>query len=261
MSASGYLMHGAEERLEQSRLQYLQAAADPLTLRQFAVIGVGPGWRCVEVGAGAGSMARELATLTHPGGSVLATDIDAARLGQLAGIVDVRHHDLSRDDFDSGAYDLVHCRFVLQHLTDYKSALQRMAAAIVPGGWLVVEEADLALMEMSGAPDSTRASRSFHRLLAQWSTAGIVDSYFGRRVPTLLSDLGARDLAVETATVTGGPGEPAYEMLRLAWPTARRIAASSGMDGDNLECIDRAFANSTFIIGQTTVSARGRMPG
>lgn len=176
MSAGSYLVSGAEEHLEQTRLQYLQTAADPLTISQFAAIGVGPGWHCAEVGAGAGSIARKLATLVGTGGSVLATDVDAARLRQLAGTVEVRHHDVSRDDLEVATYDLVHCRFVLQHLSDYKLALRRMAAAVVPGGWLVVEEADLALVELAGATESVRANRILHRLLTQWSTAGVVDS-------------------------------------------------------------------------------------
>ena len=39
-------------------------------------LGLGPGWRCLEVGAGSGSVARWLAAKVGPEGSVLATDID-----------------------------------------------------------------------------------------------------------------------------------------------------------------------------------------
>jgi hypothetical protein len=41
---------GAEE-LERARLALLQAVSDPQTVRQFDAIGVGVGWRCLDVGA------------------------------------------------------------------------------------------------------------------------------------------------------------------------------------------------------------------
>jgi hypothetical protein len=42
----------------------------------------------------------------------------------------VRRHDIARDCLESAAYDLVHCRLVLQHLTEPIVALQKMATAV-----------------------------------------------------------------------------------------------------------------------------------
>jgi hypothetical protein len=42
---------------ERSRLGRLEAALDPGTIRHLTSLGVGPGWNCLEAGAGAGSIA------------------------------------------------------------------------------------------------------------------------------------------------------------------------------------------------------------
>lgn len=95
-------------------------------------------------------------------GSVVATDIDLQRLGDLPGPVELHRHDIAREERESAAYDLVHCRFVLQHLAEPAAALRRMAAAVAPGGWLVVEEGDTGLSELAGAAESARASLVLH---------------------------------------------------------------------------------------------------
>ena len=43
-------------------------------------------------------------------GSVVATDIDLQRLGDLPGPVELHRHDIAREERESAAYDLVHCR-------------------------------------------------------------------------------------------------------------------------------------------------------
>ena len=54
--------HGAEE-FERTRLALLEEIFDPYTVRQFDAIGVGAGWRCLDMGAGAGSATRLLAAM------------------------------------------------------------------------------------------------------------------------------------------------------------------------------------------------------
>lgn len=61
---------------ERIRLQLLQQSLDSLTIQRLAQLGVQPGWHCLEVGAGVGSIAHWLAQQVGPQGSVVATDID-----------------------------------------------------------------------------------------------------------------------------------------------------------------------------------------
>ncbi|MCW2689033.1 MAG: hypothetical protein JWR37_3923 [Mycobacterium sp.] len=58
----------------------------------------------------------------------------------------------------------------------------------------------------------------------------------------------------------GGPGDPAYETFRLAWPATRTGAAAVGLTEDDLRCVNGAFANSPVLVGVTIFAAWGQLP-
>jgi ubiquinone/menaquinone biosynthesis C-methylase UbiE len=67
-------------RDERRRHEGMSRLWDAGTFELLARLGVGPAWRCVEIGAGAGSVSRWLAERVGPGGHVLATDLDPRML-------------------------------------------------------------------------------------------------------------------------------------------------------------------------------------
>src|SRR5436309_6670469 len=99
---------------ELGRLRLIEGKGDPFTTRLLTRLGVSRGWRCLEIGAGAGSIASWLADQVGPDGHVVATDIDPRFLRDLkAANVEVRRHDITREDVEADAFDLVHCRSLL----------------------------------------------------------------------------------------------------------------------------------------------------
>jgi hypothetical protein len=68
-----YMLQNAEPR---QRLGALEARLDPGTIQLLDALGNLEEWRCLEVGAGAGSIASWLAHRVGPRGHVLATDLD-----------------------------------------------------------------------------------------------------------------------------------------------------------------------------------------
>ncbi len=54
----------------------------------------------------------------------------------------VRSHDIVSDPLPRDPFDLIHARLVLVHLPEREKVLDRMVAALKPGGWLLVEEFD-----------------------------------------------------------------------------------------------------------------------
>jgi len=58
------------------RLSALASMFDATTQRHLLDRGVGPGWHCLEVGGGGGSIASWLANPIQPDGRVMATDLD-----------------------------------------------------------------------------------------------------------------------------------------------------------------------------------------
>ena len=56
--------------------------------------------------------------------------------------LDVHRRDILADGFPDDAYDLVHARALLMHLPTREKLVGEMAAAVRPGGWLLVEDFD-----------------------------------------------------------------------------------------------------------------------
>ena len=71
------------EQAERERLALVERYHDPISVAALERLGVDAGWRCLDVGAGAGSIARWLAERVLPAGEVLATDLDTRLLEPL----------------------------------------------------------------------------------------------------------------------------------------------------------------------------------
>jgi SAM-dependent methyltransferase len=211
-----YMMSGAETVSESTRLRNIQQASDSFTIKHLEATGIGQGWRCLEIGAGGGSIAGWLGDRVGATGSVVATDVDLQRLGDLGAPVEVRRHDIAREGLESAAYDLVHCRLVLQHLTEPVVALQKMATAVAPGGWPLIEEGDFGLLEFAGAAESPRASIVLRDVFTRWAAAGVIDSYLGRRLLGLAAPSMSRRSASMLSPRSADPATQPTK--RFAWP-------------------------------------------
>jgi ubiquinone/menaquinone biosynthesis C-methylase UbiE len=110
----------AQWKKERARLRSLEALFDPTSVRYLAELGVDEGWRCLEVGCGAGGIAFWLADRLGRTGRVVATDLDthfitaAAQRGTpLTPNLHVRTHNITIDPIDEGSFDLAHARAVV----------------------------------------------------------------------------------------------------------------------------------------------------
>jgi trans-aconitate methyltransferase len=115
-----------------ARLAALASMYDATTTRHLLARGVGPGWCCLEVGGGNGSIASWLANRTAPSGRVVATDLDTRFLDTVCvPNLDVLRHDITRDALPDRTFDLIHARLVLVHLEQWEQVLERLIAALV----------------------------------------------------------------------------------------------------------------------------------
>jgi SAM-dependent methyltransferase len=162
--ASDYAFpHSAED--ESRRLELLEQRLDPLTQRRIQRLGVGNGARCLEIGGGRGSITRWLSDVVGPTGRVIATDLQMGFLGEIdAPNVEIMRHDIRIDTFPPSAFDLVHTRDVLMHISPSVDLLQRIVTWLAPGGWLVLEEPDFGMWigdtdpVWATSPQSTQAA-------------------------------------------------------------------------------------------------------
>jgi hypothetical protein len=118
---------------------YLSTIMDPYTFDRLSTVGDLTGRRCLEVGAGGGSVARWLADKVGPTGHVLATDLKPEHLDDGSGYTLLRH-DLVTEPVPEGNWDLIHARLVLLHIPEREEVLARLADALAPGGALVMED-------------------------------------------------------------------------------------------------------------------------
>jgi len=147
--------------VQRERLAALAEALDPGTVRQLVSIGVGRGWRCLEVGAGGGSIAAWLSERVGDGGAVVATDLDTTVLRERSRPnLEVRVHDVLEDELPDGSFDLVHLRLLPAWLSEPQRALQRLASALRPGGWMLAEEMDFGSVAPDPRMDAEAAARS-----------------------------------------------------------------------------------------------------
>jgi SAM-dependent methyltransferase len=257
-----YVMAGTEAAAESDRLALLEAARDPGTTRRLEALGVAPGWRCLEVGAGRGSIARWLADRAGPDGSIVAADIDTRFLVDMPANVEVRSMDIRADELETDAFDLVHCRAFLMHMPAPDETLAKLAGALRPGGVILAEEGDYGLYHFGGHPDAEALNEGSRQLLEAMRASGVFDTSFGRGLPARLLASGLELLGAEVMTAVSRPGEPGYEFARAsALDGAPRLAAAGLLDDEGAHRLRRFFGEpGTVITGPSLVAAWGQKP-
>jgi SAM-dependent methyltransferase len=207
---------------EGDRLMALASAFDPITRRHLVARGLGDGWRCLEVGAGTGTIAAWLAEQVGPKGHVLATDVSLALMEQRgveAGNLELRRHDILCDPLPDGEFDLIHSRLVLEHLPGRLDALARMSKALAPGGWLVIEEMTFGAERAAGRRGAAVVGGLVQALKLLLRRNGW-DGAFGRRLPIHFAELGLTEVGAEGTQLVLIGGTPSVDWAK---PTFGRI--------------------------------------
>ena len=265
MSEQKYFALNEKEENELKRLKLLEELYDPVTIRHLETIQVSEGWKCLEVGGGAGSMAKWLSECVGLSGEVAATDVDVRflRLMDMPNL-EIRQHDITKDELDAAHYDLVHSRCLLEHLPGYEKALKRMAEAVCPGGWLVIEDLDQgALASVSLAdPSATlfgailQAGRDFLQKSKN------LDPFFGRKVRGLIEQLGFIDVGQEGYTYIVRGGDPSQRWSVATYQIMARSMVTAGVfSQEQADSFFRQLLDPTFYYpGSTLYAAWGRRP-
>jgi SAM-dependent methyltransferase len=215
-----YVLAGAQFEDELGRLRLIEEGFDRFTTRHLDGLGVGAGWRCVEAGAGAGSIVRWLSDRVGPSGKVVGVDVDPRFLEeQTLDNVEIRRADITKDRLEDDTYDLIHCRFLLMHMGDPVAVLRLLAAALQPGGWILAEEPDNDVVV--ALDDTHPLARSFtdaYRKRVRFvGEAGVMDMVLGRSLPRLMAEVGLIEVGCEGATRLARGGEPMSRMWLNTW--------------------------------------------
>jgi SAM-dependent methyltransferase len=94
-----------------ARLSALSTLYDPGTIQCLFALEVSEGWRCLEVGAGPGSIAIWLSNHVGLRGQVVATDVNMRFLERMKrSNLKLLRHDLTTEPLPEGEFDLAHTR-------------------------------------------------------------------------------------------------------------------------------------------------------
>jgi SAM-dependent methyltransferase len=186
---SEYIFDQHQQEREFRRLQLVEQALDPITIRHLVDARIQRGWRCLEIGAGAGSIARWLAHAISERGAVVAVDRNTVHfrngIGPLVQLIEGDFLDVPiGNDFD-----LAHCRYVLIHNRTSDLLLRKLAGALRPGGILIVEEPDFTsakLLNQFGDPSQKRVNNAICRMFEELS----LDPAYGFTLPQKVDAVG-----------------------------------------------------------------------
>ncbi|MDH6126346.1 methyltransferase domain-containing protein [Kitasatospora sp. GP82] len=218
--STGVLSH--ERPTELKRLRALERMSDAWTQRVFAERGLRADWRCLELGAGAGSIARWLSAQC-PDGKVVALDIDTRFLdtrGPDAGRarnLDVVQCDLRDVAFPPASFDLVHARALMMHLPHPEEIIAKVARWLAPGGWLVLEDPVNFATDSSPHPAWRRIMRALEDTL---SAQGSDLTWARRRQPAILAEAGLVELGLAVQPMLVGDGGAVDDFMRLFFEQA-----------------------------------------
>ncbi|MBB5926962.1 class I SAM-dependent methyltransferase [Streptomyces echinatus] len=226
-----------EHPRETERIDAAALVFDPVTTRRLRALGVGPGSRCLDVGAGTGTVTRWL--LEEAGvDEVVALDRDTAQLGAPASPrLRVITADLTDESLRPGGFDLIHARFVLMHLPQRRRLITRLAGWLDPGGLLVLGDA----LEV---PDTLDSSSAYRRTMdAMWralrSTIG-TDISTVPAYPHFLREEGLRDVAAELCCPPLVAGGPLARFWSETWTRMRPALEETGLV--DAAAVDEALA-------------------
>jgi ubiquinone/menaquinone biosynthesis C-methylase UbiE len=262
MEDAGYLFDNAGGETP-TRFAGLEGLWDESTIRYLSNLGVGTGWKCWEVGAGGGSIARWLAERVAPTGTVLATDLDLTRIpeGSPSNLAFVRH-DVVHDPIPTGEYDLVHARLVLVHLPEREEVIRGLVGSLRPGGTVLIEDFDYVIQDgwVPTAPDD-QLYRRVHRALQDLLHRRGADTRYARRLPQLLRSAGLTDVSVEGRLVLGHAARSGIDAMRANFlQTGDELVASGLVSQDDLARALDLLDGAEFPVLPLLVSAWGRRP-
>ncbi len=202
-----YLFDSASA-LGRRQLDYLEHLLDAPTTTCLNEIGIRPGGRCLDLGAGGGSITRWLAERTGPTGTVVSVDLDTDHLPEQPG-VEVHRHDINDGLPTDGPFDLIHARLLLLHLPRRAEILTMLADALAPGGWLVLGEFDATrprhVLSAPEESDTELFNRIQHIAHNVFATGKGVSLTWAHEVDARMTDAGLVDIhSTEYSQTTPG---------------------------------------------------------
>lgn len=254
---SSYVFAKSQDSPELKRLQTIEKVFDPATRKRLLATGLTTGWRCLEVGAGAGSIMRWMADIVGESGNVVAVDMDTRFLqDSQPSNVEILQEDIRYLELEKHSFDLIHARFVLVHIPDFRVALSQMLSMLKPGGWIVLEEPDFAAARaiVGNSQVLQSVNRVNQAILRMFANKGL-DYALGVKLPAICQRQGLQLLSVDNDTPLANGGFGIATVMKMsAMQLAQAYIATGQANHEDIELYCQ-FADdpSTWAIYHATV--------
>lgn len=262
-----YLLGDSAPEVERLRAQ--AALWDPVSHALFDRIGVGPGWRVLEVGPGAGSLHAELRRRVS--GPVDAVEQSWALCMQLAEIARADGLGAGRlwnaqvldGDLADDHYDLIFARWVFLFLPQPLEHVKKLADALRPGGRLVIQDYYRNTFCLVPRPADWDAFIAAD--LAFFATQG-ANANAGSELPRWYREAGLETESVHPTTMTGHPGSAVWSWLSTYFlGVMDQYAELPPFGAEGARRIEDAWRDaakdpSSLLIAPTVLDVVGRKP-
>ncbi|MDA1049155.1 MAG: methyltransferase domain-containing protein [Planctomycetota bacterium] len=207
-----YIFERQQADQERIRLQMIEEALDPATIARLQTTGLQSGARCLELGAGAGSIMKWMGSVVGASGRVVGVDRDTKHLQHLA---DPRFQISEGDFLDvtlDELFDLVHCRYVLIHNRSSVEILTKLCQQLKPGGYLVIEEPDFTSAKLLNRTRDAARQRVNNAICRMFENLGLNPGY-GLELPQKVTGEGLQLIATDAQLHLARGGSPMGRMM------------------------------------------------
>jgi SAM-dependent methyltransferase len=264
VTPSGYTFAGVDRARELERLRRIEHIFDPASQRLLDAAGLSRGARCLEVGAGAGSIATWFAERVGEEGEVVAVDLDASFLRASSPPPRMRivEADARNARLFASHFDAAHARYVLVHNADWESLVDAVIASLKPGAAIVLEEPDFTVAKACAGKDARAFERVNAAICAMFRDAG-KDPALGVRLPSALEARGLRVERTDNNAPLCRGGDPVATMMAMSTTQlgAKYLATGLVDEGDLAGYARFAADPSAWGIYYATIGVLARKPG
>jgi len=183
-----YVFASTEQQAEFARLKLLEDAFDDQTKQIIQSSGIASGWKCLELGPGAGSILAWLGDLVGSSGQVVGVDKNIAFIEQIsAPQITKVSSDILDIQLENNTFDLIHARYVLIHIFESINVIKKLIKLLKPGGLLVIEEPDFtAAQVINNSLPNEQAQQRVNAAISQMFIDINLEPAFGLKLPLLL---------------------------------------------------------------------------
>jgi predicted O-methyltransferase YrrM len=258
---SPYIFESHAEEREFHRLQLIEAANDPTTMTLLQHTGIQPGWSCLELGAGAGSILGWLGDRVGPNGTVWGIDKRTTYLSEFSGSpYEIREGDFLKVLIDS-TFDLFHARYVFIHNQQDEAMLHKVTNVLKPGGVAVFEELDFtSALLLNHQPDDshTRVNRAICKMFVDFG----LDPAYALRLPQKLEQCGFHIIETQSRMHLCEGHSPIAKVMAESARALQKEYCATGecTEADISTYITNAHTSCYWALYHSTISVTVQLP-